>query len=212
MMVLVLAAGCGGSDSSQDEGGATPTDTSSPNDGGPTTTGGNDGNGDGNGSDEGIAWVPFGPNDPKVPTPGWPAYKAFAGGKCSALRRYLDGDRFGQTDYGKAMLAVCRAAIDGNKKQWAVAEDLAGANPGDLGDDCLAPLISGAMDRAIAWHKKHPGKKPTVRIQRESDGITDCGQKQYDEESPPTDEPTTDESSPTPDETPTSGETTESTG
>jgi hypothetical protein len=209
MVVFVLVAGCNDV-SSQDDGGS-PTDTTSANTGGPDTPASTGGNG----SDEGIAWVPFGPNDPKVPTPSWPAYNAFAAGKCSKLRDYFEGDdgrQLGESDYGKAMVAVCRAAVDGSQKQWAIAEDHVDADPDPLAHSCLAPLVTGLMNRAIAWHKEHPGRKPKVHIQRADDGTTDCGQKDLDAQRPPTEESPTPEETPTPAETPTTDETTESSG
>jgi hypothetical protein len=178
--------------------------------GGPGDNGGNSGSG--------FSWVPVGPKDPTSPTPTWPAYNYFANGKCSQLRTYLkssDAGDFGRSDLATAMLAVCRAAVDGQTKQWAVAAEHADADPTALGHDCLAPLVKGAIDRALAWHKAHPGQKPKVKFQRVK-GETKCGRadneasrkataEPTDEPTDgPTTEPTSEESSP--------GETTEPTG
>jgi hypothetical protein len=174
-----------------------------------------------------LSWVPFGPKDPKSPTPGWPAYNAFANGKCSELRTYLkssDAGEFGRSDFATAMLAVCRAAVDGQTKQWDVAAKHAGADPSLLGHDCLAPLIKSMIDRALAWHKTHPGEKPKVTFKRAKGGMTACGKKDGQSEEPttePTDsteEPTTKPSDPAgepssePTEETSPEETTESTG
>lgn len=212
MLAVVLTAGCGGSEgndsSSQDDGGATPTDSGQANTAGPDDSDGTDGGG----SDDGIAWAPFGPDDPEFPDPGiWPMYRLFAEGKCSALRDYVEGieSNGGESAYDRAVVAVCRAAVDGSEEQWATAEELLGTDPAPWGHDCLGPLVTGVMERAIAWHKEHPGQKPTVQFQR-VEGKTECG-RTGDPESgePSTEEPSDD--SPTPDETPTD-ETTEPTG
>lgn len=172
-----------------------------------------------------LSWVPFGPKDPKSPTPGWPAYNAFANGKCSELRTYLkssDAGEFGRSDFASAMLAVCRAAVDGQTKQWDIAAKHADADSSLLGHGCLEPLIKSMIDRALAWHKAHPGETPKVTFKRAKGGMTECGKKDGESEEPttePTDEPSvteepTDEESPTsgPSEESSSGETTEPTG
>jgi hypothetical protein len=109
--------------------------------------------------------VPFGPSDPTVPTPSWPAYRAFANGDCGALQAYLgtsDGASLG--DFGKAMVAVCEAAVDGRQDRWEVAAALAAADPSSLANDCLAAVVKDLLDRAMTWHQRHPGHKPVVRF------------------------------------------------
>jgi hypothetical protein len=224
MLAVVLVAGCGGSEgndsSSQDDGGATGTDTGQANTASPDDSDGNDGGG----SDEGIAWVPFGPDDPEDPTPTWPLYRSFADGNCSALQDVVDEvESNGEPNPGlEGMVAVCRAAVDGSEGQWAVAEERLATDPMPMGDQCLGRLVTAVMQRAIAWHKQHPGQKPTVHFQR-VEGKTECGKEDEREtDEPTTDEPTTDEptseepsptadESPAPDETPTD-ETAEPTG
>jgi hypothetical protein len=127
--------------------------------------------------------VPFGPSDPTVPTPSWPAYRAFADGDCGALQAYLDTpDGSGVGDFGKAMVAVCRAAVEGRQDQWEVAAGLAAADPSSLADDCLAGVVKDLLDRALAWHRDHPGAKPAVRFQRLA-GETECGRQASGESS-----------------------------
>jgi hypothetical protein len=120
--------------------------------------------------------VPFGPSYPTFPTPSWPVYRAFANGDCSALQAYLgspDGESV--AELGKAMVAVCRAAVEGRQDQWSVAAEVANtASPSTLANDCLAAPVKDLLDRALGWHERHPGAKPTVRFQRLS-GQTDCG-------------------------------------
>jgi hypothetical protein len=127
--------------------------------------------------------VPFGPSDPTIPTPSWPAYRAFADGDCGALQAYLgtsDGASLG--DFGKAMVAVCEAAVHGRQDQWEVAAALAAADPASLANDCLAAVVRDLLDRALAWHRRHPGRTPAVRFQR-LNGETACGRQANSENS-----------------------------
>jgi hypothetical protein len=230
MLLVLFIAGCsdaGRNGSSQDEGDAAPTatrpsGTDGPDD--PASTG--NGSDDGNGPDGGIAWVPFGPDDPEDPTPTWPLYRAFAEGRCSGVQEAVDEavSNVGEFEYGKAMVAVCRAAVEGSEGQWAIAQDILSTDPEPWGHPCLGPLVADVMERALAWHKQHPGQKPTVHFKR-VDGQTECGKKatppepeETPSEEPTTEGPTTEEpsptadDSPTPDETATTDETPESTG
>jgi hypothetical protein len=156
-------------------------------------------------TDDGLAWVPFGPKDPTFPTPTWPTYNSFAEGKCSKLRDYLttDGAGIAQSDLARAMVAVCAAAIEGQQDQWSVAEAHAGADLSGIHDDCLGAAVKELLDRALAWHKQHPGRTPVVQIQR-VEGRTECGKRYPPDEPPPTSEgpPPTSEAPPPTSEAP----------
>ncbi|WP_427890509.1 hypothetical protein ACQHIV_00435 [Kribbella sp. GL6] len=194
--LLVLAgvlAGCGATNDSSGSG--TPeigTSTPGGQGSGPGSgnTGGNTGGGGGQGGGS-LAWVPFGPKDPQFPTPSWPAYNALAAGKCPELQDYLSHDTGGLqgTGIATAMLAVCRAAVDGDTAQWPAVEQNVGADPAPLGNDCLAALVTDLLARAVAWHQAHPAGKVTVQYRRTT-GQTQCGQAEA-----PSTEPT-DEGSP----------------
>jgi hypothetical protein len=125
--------------------------------------------------------VPFGPSDPTFPTPSWPIYRAFANGDCSALQDYLNSPE-GQSveGFGQAMVAVCQAAVEGRQDRWGAAKDAAGSDPSKLANDCLAAVVKDLLDRALAWHERHPGAKPTVRFQRLTDQ-TECGRQDSSE-------------------------------
>ena len=140
--------------------------------GGDNGGGGDNSGGGGGSSDRGVAWAPFGPQDPTYPTPTWPVYNAFASGDCSKLASELPTNDVG--DYGALMLAVCQAAVEGQTDKWSTAESLAGADPSALGNDCVAPLVQGAVERALTWHQDHPDVSPTVQMQRSGDQTT-CG-------------------------------------
>jgi hypothetical protein len=68
-----------------------------------------------------------------------------------------------------------------------------GADASKLGNDCVAAVVKDLLDRALAWHERHPGAKPTVRFQRLS-GQTECGRQdsQTTEETTPGSESTAD--------------------
>ena len=195
IIVVGVAASCGGgeSNSGTDSGG---------DDAGTGNSGGDDQ------SDDDVAWVPFGPNDPDIPTPSWPAYNAFADGNCSALRDYLSGEGSGVGEFGSAMAAVCAAAIEGDQGQWEVAEAaLAAADPSTLANDCLASVVEDLLRRAIEWHNRNPGKTPEVRFNRVAD-TTECGAQNESDEDTTDDETDTDEDT-TDDETETDDDTTD---
>jgi hypothetical protein len=204
-LVLVsglLAAACGGSGGSSDgdpsgSGGSAAvtgdsTQQGGGDDGGTQGGGGGQGGGSqggggqggggsqgggGGGQGEELAWVPFGPSDPTFPTPSWPVYRAFANGDCSALQDYLnspEGESVGR--FGEAMVAVCQAAVEGRQDRWEAAKDAADADPSKLAHDCLAAVVKDLLDRALAWHERNPGAKPTVRFQRLT-GQTECGRQ-----------------------------------
>jgi hypothetical protein len=125
--------------------------------------------------------VPFGPSDPTFPTPSWPVYRAFANGDCSALQDYLSSPEGESVDgFGQAMLAVCQAAVEGRQDRWEAAKAAAGADPSTLANDCLAAVVKDLLDRALAWHERNPGAKPTVRFQRLT-GQTECGSQDSSE-------------------------------
>jgi hypothetical protein len=162
--------------------------------------------------------VPFGPGDPTIPTPSWPAYRAFANGDCGALQAYLGtSEGASLADFGKAMAAVCEAAVHGRQDRWELAAKLAAADPAPLANNCLAALVKDLLDRAVAWHRRHPGRNPAVRFQRLA-GETECGRQASSENSSETtaDTETTSSTEPpvsetTPDTQPPDSETTSGT-
>lgn len=141
------------------------------------TSSSQDGNsGDGSTTDAGtepLAWVPFGPADPTNPTPSWPVYRHLAQGDCSALESYLAGEGSSVGQFGTALVAVCRAAVDGEQDQWAVARSLKDADPSTLGNECLAGVMKSLLDRAVEWHERNPGRRPDVALSHVA-GTTSC--------------------------------------
>lgn len=199
MLTMVMVSGCSGSIGQQ-----SPVDNATPvatrtdsarsvgtdNDAGPQGNPDKENTGSG---DDGLAWVPFGPKDPTFPTPSWPAYNAFAEGKCDQLQDYLssdDGAGIAESDLALAMVAVCQAAFLGEQEQWDVAKEHASADAEGIQNTCLDAAVRELLKRALAWHDEHPGQKPVVQIQR-VDAQTECGKgsPEVDDDAPP-DEPT----------------------
>lgn len=192
LLAAVLAlAGCGGPGetpvTSTAEGAASEEGALAPSDGGGEGAGGSGGDATGTDGAEGggagqpdggaqeaerLSWVPFGPTDPDVPTPSWPAYNAFASGDCAAVERVTAEQGLGE--FGAAMVAVCRAAVEGQQDQWEEVAAFAGADPSVLANDCLAPLVSDLLQRALDWHARHPGQTPDVELVQVA-GQTECG-------------------------------------
>ena len=160
-MFAGLTTGCGGDSTGGDSGGSDDTDE----------------NQEGNGEDiedDSLTWVPFGPNDPDIPTPSWPAYNPFADGNCPALEEYTSEQDLG--DFGRAMVALCFAAVEGQQDRWDELAQVADGDPSTLANDCLAPLVSDLIWRALAWHQQNPGENPEVQFNR-VEGQTNCGER-----------------------------------
>ena len=191
LIVALLPTGCG-SDSTAGDSGTSDSGQS----GDPGGNNGGDNGGDNGGGDKGggsLSWVPWGPKDPQSPTPTWSAYNYLADGKCSDLQSEvadLTADQGG--DFGKAMVALCQAAVKGQSKQWAVVEANQNAETGPLNHDCLTPLVKDLMARGLAWRRAHPGAVPRVRFHRVTTGSqeTECGHAANQENGEQTEQPT----------------------
>ena len=68
-------------------------------------------------ADTGLAWVPFGPDDPKFPTPGWDVYYYFLAHDCGSLQGSVQTPNDGFGNLYNAAVAVFRAAVDGEQSQ-----------------------------------------------------------------------------------------------
>jgi hypothetical protein len=134
-------------------------------------------------SNEGLSWVPFGPDDPTYPDPGpWPVYNAFAKDRdCEALQSTAE-EAF--NDLGIAMVALCFAAVEGRDGQWEVVKDKVDGQ--GSGDECLDKEVRGLLGRAIAWHERHPDDKPDLQFPRAradvptGKRITSCGKQELE--------------------------------
>lgn len=171
VLIAGMAAACAGAEEPTD-----PSDTfgSGAADSKETNDENNGENGE-EGEAESLAWVPFGPSDPDSPTPSWPAYKALADGNCPGLEAYTSEQDLG--DFGRAMVALCFAAVEGEQERWDELAEVADADPSTLANTCLAPFISDLIQRALQWHEQNPGETPEIQFVR-LDGQTTCGEQQ----------------------------------
>ena len=103
------------------------------------------GSGSSGSPDNGLAWVPFGPDDPKFPTPGWDVYYYFLEHNCQSLQNDVQTPDAGFGNLYRAAVAVCRAAVDGEQDQWSVASA------------AFADRGAGAPSaRRAAWTRRYP--------------------------------------------------------
>jgi hypothetical protein len=116
-------------------------------------------------ADDGFAWAPWGPADTTAPPPKqWYARLERVHQNCDQLEDYGDGPGL-----WPALRAVCRAAVEGDQSQWAVAANAAK----ELGDPtsgvppCMEQAARALLQRALAWHERHPGSRPDVQFPAE---------------------------------------------
>jgi hypothetical protein len=76
--------------------------STSPSASSPGPSGSGSGSGSSGSPDTGLAWVPFGPDDPKFPTPGWDVYYYFMAHDCESLQSSVQtpGDGLGSLQGG----------------------------------------------------------------------------------------------------------------
>ena len=123
----------------------------------------------GSAAGESFAWVPFGPAEANAQS-SW--YRSLEEGKCSGVTNQ-ENDMLVQ-----AVAAVCRAAIEKQQGDWAMAQQLSDqmtAPPtgqqqqqqqqrGTSAPDCLDQAALALLTRALAWHASHPNTDPTVTL------------------------------------------------
>jgi IPT/TIG domain-containing protein len=111
---------------------------------------------------EGFSWVPLGPAGANTPG-AW--YRSLEDGKCSGVTN-KENDLL-----VRALAAVCRAAIEKKRAEWAVAkqldEQLAAQPRRDTpADECLDSAGEALLTRALDWHQQHPDTDPVVTFAR----------------------------------------------
>jgi hypothetical protein len=121
-----------------------------------------------------LAWVPFGPDDPDFPTPGWDVYYYFLAHDCDKLSNDVQ-NKTGRL-YQSAV-AVCYAAVDGQQSQWDVATNAFKARTAAdaIGPaQCVDDTIAGMVATLLAWHDSHPGRRPHLTFPHTADRRTAC--------------------------------------
>jgi len=142
------------------------------------------------GPDDQLAWVPFGPDDPAFPTPGWDVYYHFLAHDCDSLRDTVQ-NKTGHL-YQSAV-AVCYAAVDVQQSQWDVAAKAfkARTSADAIGPaQCVDDTIAGMVATLLAWHDSHPGRRPHLTFPQTADRRTACS-RDHNSFQPPTTESTT---------------------
>ncbi len=203
LIVGLLSTGCGvAEENSTDKiGASTTTDTLGETVRTSTTTSGTSSGTAGAGSDttspgspdSGLAWVPFGPDDPKFPTPGWDVYYYFLEHNCQSLQNDVQTPDAGFGNLYKAAVAACRAAVDDEQDQWAVASTAfadRGADAAIGPADCVDETISTMVETLLAWHDQHPGEQPALTFPNTADGRTACSRDNNSIAGPPADSTT----------------------
>lgn len=148
--------GTGGNGPGTGDNGTSPGGTGTP-DGNSTSPGGNGADPGGTGpgtTDDGFAWVPFGPADPSDPPPEQ-LYGYLERRDCDGLATSSD------TPPWPALAAVCRAVVEGDTSQWSVAEAAVADGPGG-GGGCLLDQAWALLTRALEWHERNPGRTPEI--------------------------------------------------
>lgn len=180
VVLFALAAGCAGggvtsgtstgkaSDSGSGSASVTQgNDMSGGGSGGRTRGGGGAGGGGGSsGADDGFAWVPFGPANPGSPPPAaW--YGVLERRSCPQEIASSNGPMW------QAVYAVCAAALDGDRSQWAVVDRIGPVGPGDA-TSCLEKAAAEFLRAAYTWHRAHPDQQPKIRFATADSRRTAC--------------------------------------
>ena len=156
---------------------STPTSSSGSSSGSSASGSSDSGSGSESTDSSGVAWVPFGPDDPKFPTPGWDVYYYFLAHNCNALQSDVQTPDAGFGSLYDAAVAVCRAAVDGEQGQWSVAAaafDKSGGGAAIGPASCVDETISTMVATLLAWHDQHPGQQPDLTFPQTPDGRTAC--------------------------------------
>jgi hypothetical protein len=127
--------------------------------------------------DDELAWAPFGPGDPKFPTPGWDVYYYFLAHDCNALQNNVQTPDDGFGNLYEAAVAVCLAAVDGQQDQWKVASEAFADRAGGAAigpADCVDKTIATMTSTLLKWHDANPAGKPRLTFPRTADGRTAC--------------------------------------
>lgn len=113
-------------------------------------------------TDDGFAWVPFGPADQNSPD-GRFWYRSLEEANCERTR--IAGEGLGGGDpLVLALAAVCEAAINNDQSQWALAQQYSQQQRRVQNPTCLENAGEALLARALAWHASHPGQKPVVSL------------------------------------------------
>jgi len=138
------------------------TGTAEPTGGG-SGGGGNGGGGGGNGGDKGFAYVPWGPDDPPIPT----QYAVLAASGNRAPRCEDIPDNVVDAAFWAVAQRVCLAMRDGTG--WPETAHVPSPPSADNAyQGCLNAELAAMLERALRWHAGNPGRRPVVSYPSES--------------------------------------------
>ncbi len=170
---LLAVSACGGGTQTS-SGGSTASDTTGTSASAAKTSSSSSPTSGSTDSNDGLAWVPFGPNDPDFPTPGWDVYYYFTAHDCDKLQNDVQqktGNLY------KSAVAICYAAVKGQQSQWDVANNAFNARTADdaIGPaQCVDDTIATVVAALLAWHEQHPGRQPVLTFPETTDKRTAC--------------------------------------
>lgn len=179
--VLCLSA-CGGPDGNGGTGGGSATasssGTSSPGSGTRTAepTGGGSGErgGNGGGGDKGFAYVPWGPDDPPIPT----QYAVLAASGSRPPRCEDIPDDVVDAAFWAVAGRVCLAMRDGTS--WPETANVPSPPSAENAyQGCLNAELTAMLERALRWHVGNPGRRPVVSYPSES-ATSPCQARLYE--------------------------------
>ncbi len=169
VLLLGWITACGASDDSASAPGTSPPSVPV----GTPTSGPPSPDGKGKGSDDGFAFLPWGPDDPPIPA----HYAALAASKdsppgCADAADTAPGGAFWAT-----VVAVCKAmAGDG---AWPTTTTVPKPPPAPNSyQKCLDAELSAMLQRALRWHADHLDRRPIVAFAPRS-GRSSCQSRIY---------------------------------
>lgn len=121
-----------------------------------TASGGGDAD-DGTTADDGIAYLPWGPDDPPVPD----QYTALAAAPGAPPRCDAAADAQRDEPFWAFAAAVCGALTA--DAPWPPSDQIPAPPPAENAfQSCLDDELTGLLRAALRWHADHPGQRPKL--------------------------------------------------
>jgi hypothetical protein len=153
LLALLCLTACSGGGAGTDASGGGTADSTTAN----GTTGSNGTNGSGNSGSEGFAYVPWGPDDPPIPT----QYAAMAASSGTSPNCGGVAESKPEGEFWETVVAVCRAITgDGPWPERTTVPDPPPA-PNEY-QACLDQELSQMVQAALRWHADNPSRRPVV--------------------------------------------------
>ena len=187
LATVICLSACGGPDGNGGTGGGSATASSSgtsssgsgtgtaePTGGGSGGGGGGNGGGNGGGGDKGFAYVPWGPDDPPIPT----QYAVLAASGNRSPRCDDIPDDVVDAAFWAVAQRVCLAIRDGTG--WPETANVPSPPSAENAyQGCLNAELAAMLERALRWHVGNQGRRPVVSYPRES-ATSPCQARLYE--------------------------------